>query len=252
MAKQWHQLEKLDHKSLKKLQQEREKAVVNQQKDAERKRIGVVVICVLLAIICGIALIFTIRSRAAKKAFLDAREKLAQLTVGDVSGDSQVRSVGDWERLSKGFVFDKEHTFKTAKGSTIAVEMHYKNLVKIASGSEVVVSPPELHPTENKVVKERVILRSGEVTVAVSLDGREILEIEAAGVVAMGASGLFKVLYNNTKGTGEVVVKNGLVEVFTRSNPTKKIKVSGFYKVTFQQGKVSNPTQASVIQYNWQ
>ncbi len=252
MAKQWHQLEKLDHKSLKKLQQEREKAAVNQQKDADRKRIMVIAVCVLLAMICSVALIFTVRSRAKKKAFQDEREQMMKLTVSDASAEAQVRSVGDWERVSKGFTFDKEHTFKTPKGATIAIEMHYKNLLKIASESEVVVSPPELHPTENKVVKERITVRSGQVTVAISLEGREILEIEAAGVVAMGASGLFKVLYNNTKGTGEVVVKNGLVEVFTRSNPTKRIKVSGFYKVTFQNGKVSNPTQASVIQYNWQ
>ena len=252
MAKQWHQLEKLDHKSLKKLQVERDKAVVNQAKEADRKRIMVIAICVLLAIICGVALVFTIRSRAAKKAFDEAREKLYRVTVADASGDAQVRSIGDWDRAQKGFSFEKEHTFKTNKGAVVAIEMAYKNQVKIASGSEVVIPTPELHPIENKVVKEFATIRNGEVTAAISLDGREVLEIEAAGVVAMGASGLFKVLYNNTKGTGEVVVKNGLVEVFTRSNPTKRIKVSGFYKVTFQNGKVSNPTQASVIQYNWQ
>lgn len=251
MAKQWHQLEKLDHKSLKKLQQERDKQVVAVKQDAERKRIYIIVVCVFLALGMVGALLITIKNRNAKRAFEDARQLLLRATVTEASGDVYFRSVGDWEKLSKGFAFEKEHSFKGNKGGFLAIELQQKNQLKLASGSELVVFPPDLHKEENKVVKETATLRSGEVTAAISLDGREILEVEAAGVVALGASGLFKVLYNNQKGNGEIVVKNGLVEVFTRANPSKRVKVSGFYKVTFLNGKISNPTQASVIQYEW-
>jgi len=62
---------------------------------------------------------------------------------------------------------------------------------------------------------------------------------------------LFKVIYDADKNKGEVVVKNGLVEVGKKRGGGRPVKVSGFYKVTFGEGDISTPTQASVIQYDW-
>ncbi|MDD2998646.1 MAG: hypothetical protein PHV05_06250, partial [Candidatus Riflebacteria bacterium] len=122
---------------------------------------------------------------------------------------------------------------------------------KLFSLSEMTVSTPVLVKTENKIEKELVVLKRGELTAAVSLDGRGILVVESADVSVVGASGLFKVIYDEKKDRGEVVVKNGLVEVGKKRGGGKPIKVSGFYKVTFGGGDISTPTQASVIQYDW-
>ncbi|MBF0500906.1 MAG: FecR domain-containing protein [Candidatus Riflebacteria bacterium] len=256
MAKQWHQLERLDHKSLKKLQVEREKNVLNQKSDSEKKRVLVIVGAVLFVLLAIAGFVTVIMNRAAKKEFQERREELYKSTVIDARGTTLGRSIGEWEKIKKGTVINGDYSFKTEKDGFLVVELQLKNQVKLASVSEMTVFKPELDDKENKVNKERVSVNRGEVTVAVSPDGRELLEVEANRVVALGASGLYKMLYNVNKGTGEVVVKNGLVEVFSRSGEAggfngKRVKVSGFYKVTFQNGQISNPTQASIIQYDW-
>lgn len=251
MSKQWHQLERLDHKSLKKLQQEREKAVLGQKAESDKKRAMLIGGAVLVVLVVITVFVITLRNRAAERAFKEQRALLLNTTVTDLAGKALGKSLGDWEKIEKGLVFDDEYTFKTEKEGFLVVELQRKNLLKLLPESEMVVKPPVLDEKENRVVRELALVNRGEVTVAIALDGREILEVEAGGVVALGASGLFKVLYNNTKRTGEVVVKNGLVEVFSRRSPQKRVKVSGFYKVTFQEGQIANPTQASVIQYDW-
>ena len=123
------------------------------------------------------------------------------------------------------------------------------NLIKALGNTEMIVVRPFLAEKENKVEKEAAELVRGEVTVTIDLDGRDLLEIIAAGVTISGKSGLFKILYNQDKDYGEVVVKNGLVEV--KSQTDEPVKVSGFYKVVFSSRKVQQPVQASVIQYDW-
>ncbi|MFZ2959158.1 MAG: hypothetical protein WA705_19910 [Candidatus Ozemobacteraceae bacterium] len=253
MAKQWHQLERLDHKSLKKLQGDREKQAVTQKDDVEKKRLFVIIGAVLFVVVAIGAFVSVIMARAAKKEFQERREELYNAKVVEAGGVALCRSVGDWEKVKPGMIFGKEMTFKTEKDGFINVELQLKNSVKLASNSEMIVRKPELDDKENKVNKERVTLSRGELMAAISLDGRDLLEVDGGRIVALGASGLYKMLYNVNRGTGEVVVKNGLVEVFNKEGGTggKRVKVSGFYKVTFQNGQISNPTQASVIQYDW-
>jgi len=251
MAKQWHQLERLDHKSLKKLQQDREKQVVQQKQETDRKRIMIIAASIIAVIICGVVFLMILRNRAAQKAYQEERAKIYTVGVSEMKGSVLGRSIGDWEKVKSDFTFDDEYTFKVEKDGRLSVTLQQENVVKLASMSEMTVMKATLHETENRVAKENVSLARGELTAAISLDGRDILEIESGGVVAKGASGLFKVLYNNAKGSGEVVVKNGLVEVYSKKNPAKRVKVSGFYKVTFDSSQLGNPTQASVIQYDW-
>ncbi len=251
MAKQWHQLEKLDHKSLKKLQQDREKQALLQKQEADKKRVYIIVASIVIAIVCGIVFLSILRNRAAEKAYKEEREKMYSVSVAEVKGPVMGRSIGDWEKMSTGFAFDDEFTFKADKSGQMSVKLQLDNVVKLASMSEMTVMKATLHEKENRVVRESVKLSRGELTAAISLDGRDLLEIECGGIVAKGASGLFKVLYNQTKGMGEVVVKNGLVEVHSKKNASRRVKVSGFYKIVFDANQLGNPTQASVIQYDW-
>mgnify|MGYP000889353170 CR=1 FL=1 len=251
MAKQWHQLEKLDHKALKKLQLEREKAQKLAQEAEEKKRRMVIGVIVLAAILVLSIFIMMMRKRSAALAFQEERSKLLFSRVTEFSGKVEHRHIGAWDRLTEKFEFDKEYSFKTSPEGTVTVQMQLENQVKIAGKSEMTIMPPLLAAKENKIEKEPMLLKRGDLTAAISLDGRGILVIEASDVLVTGASGLFKVIYDDEKDRGEVVVKNGLVEVGKKRGGGKPVKVSGFYKVTFGGGEISTPTQASVIQYDW-
>ncbi|GAB4281524.1 MAG: hypothetical protein Kow0029_26680 [Candidatus Rifleibacteriota bacterium] len=251
MAKKWHQLEKLDHKALKKLQADRERAARLAQEAQEKKRRMIIGGAVLFGLIFIITFIVMMKKRAAQIAYQEEREKMLFSSVSEFSGKVQCRNLGAWDKLSEKFEFDKEYSFRTEKDSTVTVKMQLDNQVKLSGESEMTVYPPVLAKNENKVEKEKVKLKRGEVTAAISLDGRGILEIESSGVVVNGSSGLFKVIFDQKKDKGEVVVKNGLVEVRKKRGGGKPVKVSGFYKVSFSNGEISPPTQASVIQYDW-
>ncbi|MDN5278730.1 MAG: hypothetical protein PWR01_2695 [Clostridiales bacterium] len=251
MAKKWHQLEKLDHKALKKLQAERERAAKLAQEAQDKKRrmiIGGAVLCGIFFIVIFISIM---KSRAAEMARKEERAKMLFSSVVEYNGKVQVRSLGAWDKLAEKMEFDAEHSFRTDPDSSVTIKLQLDNQVKLNADSEMTVYPPTLAKRENKVEKETVKLKRGEITAVVSLDGRGILEIESSGVVVNGSSGLFKVIYDQKKDKGEVVVKNGLVEVSKKRGRGKPVKVSGFYKITFGGGEVSTPTQASVIQYNW-
>lgn len=251
MSKKWHQLEQLDHKALKKLQADREKAAKQTQDAEEKKRRMIIGVAVLFGIVVLLVFVSIMRSRSASLAREEERAKMLFSRVSDFSGKVEHRNIGTWDKLNDKFEFDKEYTYKTAEESTVTVQMQLDNQVKLFPLSEMTVMPPTLNENENKIEKEPVILRRGELTAAISLDGRGVLEIEVADVVVVGASGLFKVIFDDKKSSGEVVVKNGLVEVGKKRGGGRPVKVSGFYKVTFGEGEISTPTQASVIQYDW-
>ncbi len=251
MSKKWHQLEKLDHKALKKLQGERERATKLAQDAADKKRKMIIGGAVLFGLVVIVIFISFMRSRSAKLAFQAERATLLFSKVSEFSGKVEHRYVGIWEKLKEKIEFDKEHSFKTEKDSTVTLQLQLDNQIKLFPESEITLMPPELAKKENKIEKEPLILKRGEITAAISLDGRGLLEVECVDIVVIGASGLFKVIYDEKKSKGEVVVKNGLVEVKKKRGGGKPIKVSGFYKVTFGGGEVSPPTQASVIQYDW-
>lgn len=262
MAKQWAQLEKLDHKALKKLQAERErqKQLAAEAEAMKRSYImaGIVCICVLL-VIAGISRV------NAKKNLLDyqkARERYYIYRIMEISGNPQYTRMGVWETIDENMpksaednesgvpISDEECGFRTYEKESVTVQLQLENQIKLLEKGEILVKRPVLAENENKVESEELDLINGEITAVVTIDGRDLLTINIpeVDIVVMGKSGLFKVLYNQKKQQGEVVVKNGLVEV-TRGDDTKKI--SGFYKVTFDRNKLNKPTQASVIQYDW-
>ena len=136
--------------------------------------------------------------------------------------------------------------------SSLTVQLQKENQIKLYSSSEVLITPPILENIGTTIKKQNIELIRGELTSAISIDGRGLLFIQVSNITIVGQSGLFKVIYNDETDKGEVVVKNGLVEVNLNNSTEKPTKISGFYKVSFEKGELSNPTQASVIQYDWQ
>lgn len=184
-------------------------------------------------------------------AFQSERPSLLLSRVSCFSGKVEYRNVDTWATLNENFEFDKKYTFKTDADSTVNIQMQLDNQVKLLPNTEITISPPTLAEDVNKVEKEPVILRRGELTAAISFDGRRVLEIEVADIVVGGISGLFKVIFDEEKAKGEVVVKNGLVEVNKKLGGDRPIKVSGYYKVTFDKSEIKAPIQADVNQYDW-
>ena len=86
MAKRWHQLEKLDHKALKKLQGERERAAKLAQEATEKKRRMIIGVAVLIAMVILSIFVAVMRSRSAALALQEARAKMLFSQVTDFSG----------------------------------------------------------------------------------------------------------------------------------------------------------------------
>lgn len=253
MAKQWHQLEKLDHKALKKLQAEHERQKQQAAAEEARKRTYIIVGIVLFGLmIIGFGFM-RIKAKSTALDYAKEREKYYIYKIKEIAGNPEYTKMGVWETIDENTeqnISEDETGFRTKEKESVTVQLQLENEIKLLEKGEILVRKPVLEEEENKVKSEELDLANGEITVAVTLDGRDLLTINVPeqDIIIMGKSGLFKVLYNQKKQQGEVVVKNGLVEV-TRGDDTKK--VSGFYKVTFDRNKLSKPTQASVIQYDW-
>lgn len=251
MAKKWHQLEKLDHTALKKLQIEREKAAKAQQEAADRKQKMIIGASILIFLIFVAVFVSIMRSRRAELERQDLRTQMLVSKVTDFSGSIEHRELGTWSKLRENFEFDREYSFRGIEESIVTINLQLENQIKMIGRSEITIGIPELAPIENKILSQTVELKRGEVTVAISLDGRGIIKLQVADILISGSSGLFKVIYDERRGRGEVVVKNGLVEVSKKGSSAQPIRVSGFYKVGFGGGDLGSPTQASVIQYDW-
>ena len=154
-------------------------------------------------------------------------------------------------RLSSNITFKEDWYFRPHDESTVTVQLQADNQVKLYKSSEILIKPPIVEEKEARVSKQMVELINGEMTSAISIDGKGLLSIQVSNLTVIGQSGLFKVIYNEEKNSGEIVVKNGLVEVSINDSSDKPTKLSGFYKATFGDGELGKPVQASVIQYDW-
>lgn len=251
MAKKWHQLERLDHKALKKLQLEREKNAKAAQAAIDKKRNIVIGLSVFTILAMVIIFISILQSKSNATALKKARELLKFSRVISVKGDVECRDIGSWEKVKKDMEFSKAYSFRTDEKSMVSIQLQLDNVLKLAKESEIRVFPPKLEKKEVKVKKEEVTLENGELTVAIALDGRELLDIKVGKITVKASSGLFKIIYDSRKDKGEVVVKNGVVSVKLAKDKSKGKKVTGFYKIMFKGKKIESPTQASVIQYDW-
>lgn len=185
------------------------------------------------------------------RSFQKERSKLSFSKILTSTGIAYYNSSADWKRVSNDFSFNKEQGFKTEKESFVVLGLPLENEIKVFPNSELVVLATEMDGRKNLVKREKAFLDHGEVTVCIALDGRDVLEIEAGGVVALGKCGLFKVLFNSENKVGEVVVKNGLVELYRKDEPQKRKILSAFNKIVFSNEKCELPQPASIIQYEW-
>lgn len=171
--------------------------------------------------------------------------------VSEYTGNVEFSINGNWLQLKDKIKFEDATGFKTSEDSSVTIQMYSDNQVKLYSSSEFWVSSPEIEDFDGKIKRQFVKLTNGEITAAISITGRGVLRIEVSNITIIGQSGLFKVLYNAKEDNGEVVVKNGLIEVKENGSGSRPIKLSGFYKATFEKGELNNPVQASIIQYDW-
>ncbi len=81
--------------------------------------------------------------------------------------------------------------------------------------------------------------------VAIGLADRKKIIIEAGKINIACVSGLIKIAYDSATNNGEMIVKSGLFEVFSRMEPDMITRVSGFYKCSFTSQKISIPVPLS-------
>ncbi len=176
---------------------------------------------------------------------------LSTSNVAEYNGNVEFNTNGSWSQLKEKIKFDDNTGFKTSADSSVTIQMYAENQIKLYSNSEFIVNSPEFNYSNEEVERQIIKFTKGEITAAVSIMGRNFLHINVSNITIIAQSGLFKVIYDEKEDKGEVVVKNGIVEVKENSSNSRPIKVSGFYKITFEKGELDNPRQASIIQYDW-
>ena len=176
---------------------------------------------------------------------------LSTSNVSEYTGSVEFNTNGNWSQLKEKIKFEDATGFKTSEDSSVSIHMYSDNQVKLYSSSEFWVSPPEIDDSNEKLKRQFVKLTNGEITAAVSITARGILHVKVSDITIVAQSGLFKVIYDEKEDKGEVVVKNGLIEVKENGSEFSPTKLTGFYKVKFEKGKLNSPEQASVIQYEW-
>ena len=176
---------------------------------------------------------------------------LSTSNVSEYTGSVEFNINGNWSQLKEKTKFENDTGFKTSADSSVTIQMYYENQIKLYSSSECLINSPEIEDSNEKIKRQIVKLTNGEITAVASIMGKGILNIEVSDVTIVAQLGLFKVIYDEKEDKGEVIVKNGLVEVKVNGSDSRPIKLSGFYKVTFEKGNLNQPVQASVIQYDW-
>ena len=176
---------------------------------------------------------------------------LSTSKVSEYTGSVEFNTNGNWSQLKEKIKFKDDTGFKTSEDSSVTIEMYSDNQVKLYSSSEFWVSSPEIEDSNEKIKSQIVKLTNGEITAVTSIMGRGILHIKVSDITIVAQSGLFKVIYDKKEDKGEIVVKNGLIEVKENGSEFRPTKLTGFYKAKFENGKLNSPEQASVIQYDW-
>ena len=129
MAKQWHQLERLDHKALKKLQLEREKAAKLAEQQALRNKSIAVGAVILFIIIGAIVLGIVLKKRADARELEAKREECLYSNVAEFLGTVDYRRRGDWTPLTKNLKFKEDYSFKTSEESSLTVQLQKENQI---------------------------------------------------------------------------------------------------------------------------
>lgn len=179
----------------------------------------------------------------------DNEKELSRISQENHTGSVYYKTTeGEWQAMSPEARLVAPMSFKTDSQSSLKLKIAEDNVLKLYPETMITIQAPEI---ANRQVKKQVFeISYGEVNAAISLDGRDKLQGKAGKVNITFNSGLSKLIIDkNLK--GEAVVKNGIIILQLENNKRKKTKVSGFYKATLNNNKISPPAQASVIQYDW-
>ena len=176
---------------------------------------------------------------------------LSTSNVSEYTGNVEYNTNGSWSQLKEKIKFENDTSFKTSEDSSVSIQMYAENLIKLYSSSECLINSPEIDDSDENIKRQIVKLTNGEITAVATIEGKKILHVNVSDITIIAQSGLFKVIYNEKEDKGEVVVKNGLVDVMENGSDLRPTKLTGFYKAKFENGKLNSPTQASVIQYDW-
>ncbi len=207
-----------------------------------KKGISLFLFIIITFCFCGcLSFKDTKTSNTSNNTKLETDHKVFQnIKIKNFNGKVFYGKLDNWKPLNTSIKFTEGLFFKTSEDSFLEILFSSENEIKLCSSSEL------------KIEKETLIkLLDGEITASISVSGREKINIYASGINIVGQSGRFKVLYSKEKNQGEVVVKNGLAEVGYIDSKETTNKLTGFYKIVFNQDSLGSPTQVSMKNYDW-
>ncbi len=169
--------------------------------------------------------------------------------VSEYSGEVEYRSNDKWSSISNKIRFNEKYNIRTSENSTVTIRFPSDNKIKLYSLSECLINSPELtNPNDEKQLIE---LKKGEITTTFAQNNKEIIQIQVSDLTITGTSGVFKIIYDAEKKKGEIIVKKGAFDVQPTNSASETIQLTGFYKVTFENGKLDSRCQTSLLNYEW-
>lgn len=157
-----------------------------------------------------------------------------------------------WEDVATGTTLTPPVSLRTPAGGYLKLRLgRCGNTVALIGDAAIAVAPMRWDPLQERIASQEVILDGGELTIELTVDGREALTVAAGDIRIFGLMGRAKVLHQPKRREVITVVKNGLFEVFAAANPHQRPKVSGFYLLRAVAGLLMQPEEARIIDYDW-
>lgn len=170
-----------------------------------------------------------------------------EIEVISVKGRASVEKVDEYQQLLPGQVLTGSYVFQTEQGAKVELRLLNNNRISLLENTEIKIQPGPCMTNDN--IEDVMTLINGKVLVNISINGRGSLCAKIGSTLFNPSSGTSKMIFEQEAGNGEVIVKNGLVEVLQTSE--EPFRISGFYKVDISGDHVSSPYQASIINYQW-
>ncbi|MEW6708825.1 MAG: ankyrin repeat domain-containing protein [Candidatus Riflebacteria bacterium] len=121
--------------------------------------------------------------------------------------------------------------------------------IELLAESELLIGRPEFDRKVAIVTRQPMRLLNGEIRVSKLGTSEKI----GTPVIVVGKhlkikfdSAVCKIFYDAARDSGKIAVKSGAIEVVTKESPEEAVKITGFYMVIFENGKLGNVHQADV------
>ncbi|MGM0600233.1 MAG: hypothetical protein ACQETH_10505 [Candidatus Rifleibacteriota bacterium] len=137
--------------------------------------------------------------------------------------------------------------FKTSMQGYTVLSVNKNTILKLHPETEILITPygskwPDL---------VNCYLYGGEIDIETSSTNSRHLRVITDGICVNPGKVNFKMIFNSEIGSGEVIVKTGILRITSDKDPAKFFSVSTLFGIDFVDGKLKIPHKISIEDYHW-